>query len=146
MKKRKSMEDIIMDTVIMVVLVLFTFICVYPVWFVLMASFSSSTAVDMSHGVLFWPVNFSLKTDKNRNPLRIREKSLFFNGFQLFYVSFWRVKRTRKFTRLATNWQQILSVWNHNFIHFCTQFFFGSVAICILLHIVSKGMAHKQVL
>lgn len=70
------MEDIIMDTVIMVVLVLFTFICVYPVWFVLMASFSSSTAVDMSHGVLFWPVNFSLKAYE-----LVMENKLFVNGF-----------------------------------------------------------------
>ena len=60
-KKKLSIEDIIIDTIVTVVLVVLTFAFLYPLWYVLMASFSSDTGVTMSKGILFWPVDFQLK-------------------------------------------------------------------------------------
>lgn len=76
MKKKKSAEDIILDIVIGVILICFSLICLYPIWFVLMASFSDSTSVVMSHGLLFWPKNFSLKAYE-----LVFENKLFVSGF-----------------------------------------------------------------
>lgn len=76
MKKKKSMEDILMDTVIGFILILFSGICLYPIWFVLMASFSSSSAVKMSSGLLFWPVDFSVRAYE-----LVFKNKLFVNGF-----------------------------------------------------------------
>ena len=77
MKIKKTREDIILDAVISVILILFAAVCLYPIWFVLMASFSDSTSVTMSHGLLFWPKNFSLKAYK-----LVFQNKLFFNGFK----------------------------------------------------------------
>lgn len=76
MKKKKSAEDIILDIVIGAILICFSFICLYPIWFVLMASFSDSASVVMSHGLLFWPKNFSLKAYA-----LVFENKLFVSGF-----------------------------------------------------------------
>ena len=64
MKIKKTREDIIMDIGISIILIIFAFICLYPIWFVLMASFSDSTSVVMSRGLLLWPQNFTLKAYK----------------------------------------------------------------------------------
>ena len=61
MKIKKSREDIIMDALVGSCLVVFALLCLYPIWFVLMASFSDSTSVVMSRGLLLWPKNFSVK-------------------------------------------------------------------------------------
>ena len=76
MKKKKSAEDIVLDIVIGVILICFSLICLYPIWFVLMASFSDSTSVVMSHGLLFWPKNFSLTAYA-----LVFENKLFVSGF-----------------------------------------------------------------
>jgi len=65
-----------MDTVIGLILILLSFICLYPMWYVLMASFSDSFEILMSKGVLFWPKGFSLKAYK-----MVFEHSLFMGGF-----------------------------------------------------------------
>ena len=76
MKIKKTWEDIIMDTVIGFVLILFALACLYPIWFVLMASFSDSTSVVMSRGFLLWPKNFSLKAYE-----LVFKNNLFATGF-----------------------------------------------------------------
>lgn len=76
MKIKKTWEDIIMDTVIGVSLVIFALACLYPIWFVLMASFSDSTSVVMSRGLLLWPKNFSLKAYE-----LVFQNKLFSTGF-----------------------------------------------------------------
>ena len=47
------------------------FVCLYPMWHVLMASFSDSTALTAHSGLLLWPIDFSLDAYKrvltNRN-------------------------------------------------------------------------------
>jgi len=76
MKIKKTWEDIIMDTVIGVVLIIFALACLNPIWFVLMASFSDSTSVVMSRGLLLWPKNFSLKAYE-----LVFQNKLFSTGF-----------------------------------------------------------------
>ena len=76
MKIKKTWEDIIMDTVIGFVLILFALACLYPIWFVLMASFSDSTSVVMSRGLLLWPKNFSVKAYQ-----LVFQNKLFLTGF-----------------------------------------------------------------
>lgn len=76
MKIKKTWEDIIMDTVIGFVLIIFALACLYPIWFVLMASFSESTSVIMSRGLLLWPKNFSLKAYE-----LVFKNNLFATGF-----------------------------------------------------------------
>ena len=76
MKIKKTWEDIIMDTVIGASLIIFALACLYPIWFVLMASFSDSTSVVMSRGLLLWPKNFSLKAYE-----LVFQNKLFSTGF-----------------------------------------------------------------
>ena len=76
MKIKKTWEDIIMDTVIGVALIIFALACLYPIWFVLMASFSDSTSVVMSRGLLLWPKNFSMKAYQ-----LVFQNKLFLTGF-----------------------------------------------------------------
>lgn len=76
MKIKKTWEDIIMDAVIGVVLIIFALACLYPIWFVLMASFSDSTSVVMSRGLLLWPKNFSVKAYQ-----LVFQNKLFSTGF-----------------------------------------------------------------
>ena len=59
-KKRFSLSDFIMDLVVYTLLIVLTFICLYPIWFVLMASFSDSNSITQAAGVLFWPKNFTV--------------------------------------------------------------------------------------
>ena len=76
MKIKKTWEDIIMDTVIGASLIIFALACLYPIWFVLMASFSDSTSVVMSRGLLLWPKNFSVKAYQ-----LVFQNKLFSTGF-----------------------------------------------------------------
>lgn len=75
-KKRISMSDFIMDAIIILILLLVTVICLYPVWYVLMASFSSSTAVVKSAGMMLWPEDFNMGAYK-----LVFESKLFTSGF-----------------------------------------------------------------
>lgn len=75
-KKRISMNDFIMDAIIILILLLVSVICLYPVWYVLMASFSSSTAVAKSAGMMLWPEAFDMGAYK-----MVFESKLFTSGF-----------------------------------------------------------------
>lgn len=75
-KKRFSLSDFIMDFVIYTVLLLLTFVCLYPIWFVLMASFSDSNSIVQAAGVLFWPKNFTMGAYR-----MVFQNPLFLDGF-----------------------------------------------------------------
>ena len=62
MKKRKkrTLEDIIFDSVIYAVLILVTLICVLPVWHLVVASFSNTSDIAMAEGLMLWPKKVSL--------------------------------------------------------------------------------------
>ena len=61
MKKRTkkiNMESLILDIVIYTTLTIFTLVCLYPVWYVVVASFSESTDLMMNPGFMLWPKKF----------------------------------------------------------------------------------------
>jgi putative aldouronate transport system permease protein len=75
-KKKFSLGDFIMDLVIFTILIFLTFICFYPIWFVLMASFSGSAEITAAAGVMFWPKSFNPKAY-----VMVFESPLFVSGF-----------------------------------------------------------------
>ncbi len=57
---RETVQDRILDTIFYIIIGAFMIICLYPVWFTIVASFSSSAAVN-SGRMLLLPVGFQLK-------------------------------------------------------------------------------------
>lgn len=56
MKKIKP-GDLLLDVVIYAILTALTIVTIYPVWYVVVASFSSSTELALNQGLLLWPKN-----------------------------------------------------------------------------------------
>lgn len=81
-KKKKSVQDIILDSIIYVILIAITLITFYPVWYVIVCSFSNSTDIIQHSGLYFWPENFTIEAFKMafNNPLVL---SGFKNTFQI---------------------------------------------------------------
>lgn len=57
MKKKKA-GDIVLDTLIYGILILLVIVTFYPMWYVLVASFSTSTDIAKNPGILLWPRKF----------------------------------------------------------------------------------------
>lgn len=53
--KKKSTEDYILDITIYLILIILTILCLYPIWYVLVASFTTSTELVKNPGFLLWP-------------------------------------------------------------------------------------------
>lgn len=72
-KKRKkvSFGDMLMDIIIWSILILLAVVCLYPVWYVFVASFSNSTDLVRDPGILLWPKEFNTGAYRLvfRNPL-----------------------------------------------------------------------------
>lgn len=64
MKRKKAMEDIVLDTIIYLVLILITLVTLYPLWYVLAASFSTGTELASHTGLFLWPDNASFDAYK----------------------------------------------------------------------------------
>lgn len=75
-KYKKSINDIVLDFIIYTLLILIAIICLYPVWYVLMASFTNSSELALNPGLLLWPKNFVGSTYK-----LVFENPLFVNSF-----------------------------------------------------------------
>ncbi len=58
---KKTREDRIVDFVVHTILALLVIVCLYPVWYILVASVSSSTHVLRNPGLLLWPDAFSFE-------------------------------------------------------------------------------------
>ena len=58
MKIKKSKADIVMDVVVYSFLLAFALICLYPVWYVIAASFADGTELAKHSGIFLWPENF----------------------------------------------------------------------------------------
>ncbi|HBG75877.1 carbohydrate ABC transporter permease [Eubacteriales bacterium mix99] len=54
--KRKTSADVVFDIVNVLLLLIITILCLYPVWHVVMASFSNPTRLSTHRGVLFAPL------------------------------------------------------------------------------------------
>ena len=52
---KKTVEDHIVDTVVTIILAVFALVCFYPMWYVLVASLSTSSHVIKNPGLLLWP-------------------------------------------------------------------------------------------
>lgn len=61
MKIRESFGERVFHVFNYIFLGLLAFACLYPMWHVLMASFSSSNALTAHSGLLLWPIDFSLE-------------------------------------------------------------------------------------
>lgn len=64
MKKKKSIEDIVLDIVVYAVLIIIFIVTFYPMWYVVVASFSTGTYIAQTDGLLLWPGDFTLKAYK----------------------------------------------------------------------------------
>ncbi len=64
MKIKMSFGERIFQMFNYIFLGLIAFVCLYPMWHVLMASFSDSSALTAHRGLLFWPIDFSLDAYK----------------------------------------------------------------------------------
>ena len=60
MKIKASFGERVFQVFNYIILGLTAFVCLYPMWHVLMASFSDSAALTAHSGLLFWPIDFSL--------------------------------------------------------------------------------------
>lgn len=60
MKIKASFGERVFQVFNYIFLGLIAFVCLYPMWHVLMASFSDSTALTAHSGLLLWPIDFSL--------------------------------------------------------------------------------------
>ena len=58
-KKKKSVQDIILDVTIYTILMIILVICFYPIWYVIICSFSTSTDIVQHSGLYFWPDHFT---------------------------------------------------------------------------------------
>ncbi len=63
-KIKKTKEDYVVETVVTLILTVFTIICFYPLWHVLVASVSTSTHVIKNPGLLLLPDGFYLESYK----------------------------------------------------------------------------------
>jgi putative aldouronate transport system permease protein len=79
MKKRKKLSfgDISMDTVVTVVLVIFTLLCLYPVWYVIAASLSNTSELMLNPGFMLWPKEVVVGAYK-----MVFENAMLMNGFK----------------------------------------------------------------
>lgn len=58
MKKKKiNLSNLLLDIVIYAIMIFCVIITVYPVWYVIVASFATTSEVQLSGGILFWPEN-----------------------------------------------------------------------------------------
>ena len=82
MLKRRSVGDLIFDSINAVLLLLIAFLCLYPFWYVLAVSFNDNAVTSYVH-VIFWPSAITLNNYK-----AVLSSPLLMNGF---LVSFLRV-------------------------------------------------------
>lgn len=60
-KMKRSVQDWILDSFIYVVLTVILLVCLYPIWYVIVCSFSNSSDVIQHTGLYLWPDSFNLE-------------------------------------------------------------------------------------
>lgn len=76
MKKRKSTGDIVLDTAIYLFMIFVLLVTLYPMWYVVAASFASSTELIKNPGIMIWPENAAADAYK-----LVFENPKFLSGF-----------------------------------------------------------------
>lgn len=59
MKKKIKIGNLAIDIVVITILSALALVCLYPVWYVLAASFTGSTELVKHQGIFFWPEEFT---------------------------------------------------------------------------------------
>lgn len=59
MKKKIKIGDLTIDIVVITILSILALVCLYPVWYVLAASFTGSTELVKHQGIFLWPEEFT---------------------------------------------------------------------------------------
>lgn len=59
-KKKISAHDITLDVIVYLILVIVLLVSLYPIWYVIVCSFSNSTDIVRQTGLYLWPEHFSL--------------------------------------------------------------------------------------
>lgn len=61
MNSRITNEDRVIDAIVTVILVLVSVVTIYPMWYVLIASFSTGSYIAQQGGFLLWPGDFTIE-------------------------------------------------------------------------------------
>ncbi len=59
-KKKISAHDITLDAIVYLILVIVLFVSLYPIWYVIICSFSNSTDIVRQTGLYLWPEHFNM--------------------------------------------------------------------------------------
>lgn len=84
--KKKSADDIILDIVVYVVLIAFALICLYPIWYVFVASLADSTEITKNPGMMLWPEKIVTESYKMVFTNSLFMKS-FFNSIKILLLA-----------------------------------------------------------
>lgn len=76
-KKHFKLSDFIMDSVIYILLIALVVVTFYPIWYVIVASFSTSTDIAMHGSIMLWPSKIDLGAYK----MVLKDKDIL-NGFK----------------------------------------------------------------
>lgn len=86
-RKKREISDIILDTVIYTIMIALVIVTLYPMWYVVVASFSNSIDIARDPGIMLWPKEFVLGAYQMvfENPLLMGafKNSLFVLGVSL---------------------------------------------------------------
>lgn len=61
MKRKKSLSDIVLDFFVYTILIIILIVTFYPMWYVVAASFTTTSELLMNKGLFLWPKNFTAK-------------------------------------------------------------------------------------
>ena len=59
-KIRHSKGENIFNVFNIIIMIVMMFVCAYPFWYVICASFSNADALVLTEGLIWWPVKFDL--------------------------------------------------------------------------------------
>jgi putative aldouronate transport system permease protein len=130
MKFLKS--DKFIDSIFVIILIIVGLLCIYPIWYILIASVSEPNAV-LSGDVLFWPVKFTMDGYKE-----LMEYPQLFVGFRntiiyMFVGTFISLVVTLP-TAYALSRKELKGRRVLNFIFIITMYFNGGLIPTYLLH------------
>ena len=85
--RKKSTEDIVLNLIVYTILIFLVFVTFYPVWHVVVASFSDGTTIAKNNGFMVWPEDITAEAYKlvfnNRLIMNSLKNSLIILGVSL---------------------------------------------------------------
>lgn len=80
-RKKKSVQDTVLDICIYVILIAILLVTFYPIWYVIVCSFSTSTDIVQHSGLYFWPDHFTWDAFS-----RVFQNALVLSGFKNTFI------------------------------------------------------------